>query len=555
MVRKDKLGDNMRDIIQLTIIEFKKNFSWLKFVLIVFVLILASYGIIFFEKEQYKQFSDYTNKTYFQPEQFERIVQNREKEYQENPSVTTEYLLQNAKLELNTVEKVLEYSPDFHESWTNRYLINLLSSVSKASDIEIFLENPNIEVDTLQQIYGNQTKEELQKDLLIEQKKIEYYWKILKEAKRYDEALAIDLLLNKEEQNNLEEKLAELEKEKIEDVTEESVQQKQKIIDLKEKIATLQAQIKGKEFIVKNKISSSNEWHFDVLNTLFSFAGNTVEEQFTKEEYQLLDSQHLSYEEYQKTRQEARIKAEKETALSLYALEHNQKPTYNENTQKFDSKMAMDKVYYLGVIVVVFVCCLGGGIIAKEQQSGSIRLLFTKPISRSKILISKFLYLTTLLIGFYLLAYLIHYIMITIFGNYHDLLYSQLNYISGQVIEQNYLWYVLKNIVFHSGILLFIVAIVFFLSAFTANSIISVVGGLFTILGCFILIDRVSFLDIPSFSSFLPIYYVAFPNLLQNPLAEVTGFYPYLGFIGGIVFVLFLVILTLVVYQSRDITN
>lgn len=555
MVRKDKLGDNMRDIIQLTIIEFKKNFSWLKFVLIVFILILASYGIIFFEKEQYKKFSDYTNKTYFHPEQFERIVQNREKEYQENPTVTTEYLLQNAKLELNTVTKVLEYSPDFHESWTNRYLINLLSSVSKASDIEIFLESPNIEVNTLQQIYGNQTKEELQKDLLIEQKKIEYYWKILKEAKRYDEALAIDLLLNKEEQNNLEQKLAELEKEKIKDVTEESVQQKQKIIDLKEKIATLQAQIKGKEFIVKNKISSSNEWHFDVLNTLFSFAGNTVEEQFTKEEYQLLDSGHLSYEEYQKTRQEARIKAEKETALSLYALEHNQKPTYNENTQKYDSKMAMDKVYYLGVIVVVFVCCLGGGIIAKEQQSGSIRLLFTKPISRSKILISKFLYLTTLLIGFYLLAYLIHYIMITIFGNYHDLLYSQLNYISGQVIEQNYLWYVLKNIVFHSGILLFIVAIVFFLSSFTANSIISVVGGLFTILGCFILIDRVSFLDIPSFSSFLPIYYVAFPNLLQNSLAEVTGFYPYLGFIGGIVFVLFLVILTLVVYQSRDITN
>jgi ABC-2 type transport system permease protein len=149
--------------------------------------------------------------------------------------------------------------------------------------------------------------------------------------------------------------------------------------------------------------------------------------------------------------------------------------------------------------VPLLIALVGGDMIAGEANMGTLRLLISKPISRSTLLISKFLastvYTLLLLVWMALLSLLVS---LLIFGK-GDLMVFQSQVII-QIPASDVFWRYLAAFGFAAIAMTTVAALSFFLSLFAENSIGPIVAAMSIVIVCTILTT----MDLPLFISMKP---------------------------------------------------
>jgi len=158
---------------------------------------------------------------------------------------------------------------------------------------------------------------------------------------------------------------------------------------------------------------------------------------------------------------------DKEIAINDYRLENNIPPVERKSIWGFMS----DTTNFVQIITL-FTIVVGAGIVAGEFFWGTIKLLLIRPVSRSKILLAK--YLTTLLYAVAMLALLFGVSFITggiLFG-FENVSQPYLAFSEGKVIETSQVYQILSTYVFSSVHLIMMVTFAFMMSTiFRASSL------------------------------------------------------------------------------------
>jgi ABC-2 type transport system permease protein len=149
--------------------------------------------------------------------------------------------------------------------------------------------------------------------------------------------------------------------------------------------------------------------------------------------------------------------------------------------------------------VPLLIALVGGDMIAGEANMGTLRLLISKPISRSTLLISKFLAATiyTLLLLIWM-AVLSLFLSLFIFGS-GDLMVFQSQVII-QIPASDVFWRYLAAFGFAAIAMTAVAALSFFLSLFAENSIGPIVAAMSIVIVCTILTT----MDLPLFLTIKP---------------------------------------------------
>jgi len=146
--------------------------------------------------------------------------------------------------------------------------------------------------------------------------------------------------------------------------------------------------------------------------------------------------------------------------------------------------------------VPLLVALVAGDVIAGEANMGTLRLLITKPVSRTELMLAKFfasvIYTVLLLIWMALLALLIS---ILFFGT-NDILIAR-NDVMEQIQKADILWRYIAAFAFASVALSTVAALAFLLSVFAENSI----GPIVATMSIVIVLTILSELKIPMYDS------------------------------------------------------
>lgn len=99
-----------------------------------------------------------------------------------------------------------------------------------------------------------------------------------------------------------------------------------------------------------------------------------------------------------------------EIKLKQYYLDHNLKYNYNKPTA-----FSILPIYiqcFANIFIIIFISIIAGDIVSNEKDIGTIKMLLTKPASRRKILLSKFLALLLIYIPMILILQVIGFCFI-----------------------------------------------------------------------------------------------------------------------------------------------
>ncbi|MGM0844132.1 MAG: ABC transporter permease [Bacillota bacterium] len=164
---------------------------------------------------------------------------------------------------------------------------------------------------------------------------------------------------------------------------------------------------------------------------------------------------------------------EQQLAINEYRLAKDIEPPKGESIWSFVNFNA-NFVEIVGLFAII----IAAGIVASEFTWGTIKLLLIRPISRTKILLSK--YITVILFGITLLLTL--FVLSTIVG---AILFGtgdgqpHLVYIDGEVEEQNMVWYLIKTYLLKSISITMMATMAFMISAVFRSSSLAIGISLF----------------------------------------------------------------------------
>ncbi len=157
------------------------------------------------------------------------------------------------------------------------------------------------------------------------------------------------------------------------------------------------------------------------------------------------------------------------------------------------------------VHVPLLITIISGDLISGEANMGTLRLLLTKPVSRTEVVLAKFgaaaIYSLLLLVWMALLALLLS---LFIFGS-GDLLNLKSDYIV-QLKSFDIFWRFVAAFGFAAIAMLTVAALAFLLSVFAENSI----GPIVATMSIIILFTILSTLDIPVFNSIKPFLFTTY---------------------------------------------
>jgi ABC-2 type transport system permease protein len=182
------------------------------------------------------------------------------------------------------------------------------------------------------------------------------------------------------------------------------------------------------------------------------------------------DKQHLEQggmDKFSKSMIEERV------AINEYRLEHNIAPNTEETMWTFVESNA-GVVTFVGLFAII----VAAGIVASEFSWGTIKLLLIRPISRTKILLSK--YLTVLLFGASMLVILFIFSILLgliLFGVGDQA--PHLAYVNGEVQEQSIVVYLIKTYLLKTIDVLMMATMAFMISAVFRSSSLAIGISLF----------------------------------------------------------------------------
>ncbi|WP_147535448.1 ABC transporter permease [Bacillus marasmi] len=165
---------------------------------------------------------------------------------------------------------------------------------------------------------------------------------------------------------------------------------------------------------------------------------------------------------------------ERAIAVNKYKVEHNIAPESEKHVWVF-VRDAEQIISFVGIFVIV----VAAGMVSSEFSWGTVKLLLIRPISRTKILLSK--YLTVLLFGLTLLAtlFVFSWIAGAIFFGFPEGNISHLAYFDGEVVERSLVVQLIVEYLLSSIDLLMLATMAFMISAVFRNSNLAIGIALF----------------------------------------------------------------------------
>ena len=128
--------------------------------------------------------------------------------------------------------------------------------------------------------------------------------------------------------------------------------------------------------------------------------------------------------------------------------------------------------------IMYFAIVLASLIVAKEFSSGTARLLFIRPHSRTKILMSKFASIGIVVVVLNVVNLLMSFIFTLIFNGVGDLFTSNLVITDGVVEETSAFWNLILNVFLANFRLVLLVSLAFLMSALCKKSALGIVVGM-----------------------------------------------------------------------------
>ena len=219
-------------------------------------------------------------------------------------------------------------------------------------------------------------------------------------------------------------------------------------------------------------------------------------------------------------------------------------------------------VTLITVVIMIIMAITNSGIMAREHDKGTIKLLLTKPVSRTKVLLSKFLYLILDTYIWWIIGTIIMFLLVGFNFGFGDLFTSKIIVSNGIAKEVNYfLWYFKEMVICSIPVWCFL-SILFSLSTITLST--ALTASLTSIISIFsitiwMLIANFGarFLTILSYTPipYLDYWFVRYGNSCYIQTISNTGLSDSYGLMISLIVTVILFLITVLIYNKRDIKN
>ncbi len=431
----------------------------------------------------------------------------------------------------------------------------------EASDMEQILQKSNMyymDVSSLEKNFYDLSDEEKADKLADSKESLELTHKIIitGDHQAYFDYLLIDAEMTIK---GYEQEIERLQQSIVQDPANEDI--------FNEQIEDMQKSIKNYEIItlpilnyrIENDIiPGSDDWRDTALNykqnALNELEYNSeikTQEEFEEDQYLKWD--YDSYADYKKAIEERIKDATNRLLIAEKSLETG-KPDM-EYVQDGTRKKVSNFLWY-SLLIAVFATIFAGGLMAREFQSGTIRLLFIRPKSRTKIALSKFFALIVICVAVYAVCILFNLITNGILFGFKDLTYP--NYtVSAGVNGISFFAYLVPKILACFVVVLFGASVAYFMSILTRNTALSVSIPLVCFAGSLIAMNIIGYSEKYKWIIYTPLPYMNMPQILTGQYYSPTGVEPIISLGIGMLLGLSLiaVIAGTIILKKRDITN
>lgn len=211
---------------------------------------------------------------------------------------------------------------------------------------------------------------------------------------------------------------------------------------------------------------------------------------------------------------------------------------------------------WYSLIIAVFSAIMGGGLIAREFQSGTVRLLLIRPKTRTKIALSKLFALMIISISIYAVCILVNVITNGFIFGFADLGYPNYTITAGAK-GISFFVYILPKILACIVVVIFATSTAYFLSVATKNTALSVSIPLVCFAGSLIAMSIIGYSPKFKWIIYTPLPYVNMPQIMSGNFYSPAGIEPNVAY--GVCLLLVLSVLAVVfgtiIFKKRDINN
>lgn len=157
---------------------------------------------------------------------------------------------------------------------------------------------------------------------------------------------------------------------------------------------------------------------------------------------------------------------------------------YTSSNKEYNNKTKhnLEYVYSIMLFLVVVMIIISSSIMSAEYSKKTINLLLIKPYSRYKVFFSKIITLLIILMLFLCLLLISYMLSTFVFNNYKDIFIPTIDVINNKVIERNYIVLFLKNYLFLSIPVVFIILLTYSISIITKNTAVTTSISMFILL-------------------------------------------------------------------------
>lgn len=249
-------------------------------------------------------------------------------------------------------------------------------------------------------------------------------------------------------------------------------------IEAQKKSIAMQEELLGAyKYKYDNKIMyDAADWRHNTIEDIKGSINVKNEELLTEDQFKeqfnyQISREGYTYEKYQADRDERIAEAKEDLALDWYSLDNNIPQVQFIK----DARNSLDSTYLIYVTIAILLCIIiGGGIVSSEYSTGTVRLLMIRPVSRWKILLSKFIAVVLIGYGAMFAAFILNIISSGVAHGFGTLATPVLALKGGVIVRQSFILSLIPNLMFASISLLFIIAVVFFISTVGKNTALAV---------------------------------------------------------------------------------
>lgn len=316
--------------------------------------------------------------------------------------------------------------------------------------------------------------------------------------------------------------------------------------------------VKLYNYIVENKIEDHNDWRYIVIYDIMQESNYEHMILDTKDEFQYnpdKGTSYLTYEEYNDAWMPRINEAKMKNQENWHYLNNNIKPLTlrtSEGAMLYTTRLAMNNVYFIGIISLIITTIMCGGIVASEHKTGSIRFLLTKPFKRWKILLSKLLVMLFIFLFIYLMGTVITYLLSGIMYGFGDFSIPLLINNNGIITDTSYLFFTFNNILKSALIFILFLALLFSIASVSFNIPISLSIILILI---FVLIFLPYVITFNSYFNYLPIFLLNFHEVIYPTNNAFININVNSAIICSLIYSILILFITFIIYCRRDIKN